>query len=131
MGVMEMPVDQVVDMVSVRYGFMPAAWAVLVRAVVSRARMLRSATGGIGGTHLQHMLVDMISVGLMQMSVVQVIDVASVLNGRVSAPGAMHVGMAFVNFMFVRHYDNDSFWVSRTCWRASAAAGFRRHAPAR
>jgi hypothetical protein len=49
--------------------------------------MLRRAAVGIARGNLDHMLIDMIAVGVMQVPVVNVVDVVAVAHGRMAAIG--------------------------------------------
>jgi hypothetical protein len=53
--------------------------------------MLRRAAVGIARRDLDHVLVDMVAVGVVQVPVVQVIQMVAVLDRNVSAVGAMTV----------------------------------------
>lgn len=109
MGMMEVPVDEVVDVVPMRNGLVSATRSMLVTGVVTRAGMIRSAGGGIGRADLEHMLVDVIAVRLMQVAVMQVVHVIAMFDCDVAAAGAVNMGMPFMDSMFVRHWDDDSF----------------------
>jgi hypothetical protein len=41
-------------------------------------------------------LIDVVLMGMMQMTAVQVVDMVAVANGYMSAAGAVHVGMVFM-----------------------------------
>lgn len=88
--VMQMAVHDVIDVVAVRHGFMAAAVAVQMARFVARALMRRAAFR-ILGAHFEAMLIVVAFVRMMQMPVVQVIDVAVVLNRGVTAARAMRV----------------------------------------
>ncbi len=80
-------VYDVIDVVAVRYGFVSAAFAVYV----SRAIVYGTAAVRIGIVHVQTVFIVMPCVRVVQMSVVQVIDVAVVADGGVSAAFAVSV----------------------------------------
>jgi hypothetical protein len=75
MRMMQPPPHEVIDVVTMRHHFVPAGWAMLVRAV-----RLRRALRGIGGSDRDDMLIDMILVHVVEMTVMQIIDVAFVAN---------------------------------------------------
>jgi len=100
MRVVEMPVDQIVNMIAVRNRFVAAAGTVLVSGIVPRAGVIRRAGHGISRTHFDGVLIYVIPVRLMQVAVVQVVHMIAVLDGHMAAPGPMDVGMAFVDLMF-------------------------------
>lgn len=81
MRVMKPAVDDVVDMIPVGDRLMPAPWAVYMGFVMSH----RLASIGIGIRDLQAMLVVVITVFVMHMPVMQVIDVAVMLDLGVPA----------------------------------------------
>jgi hypothetical protein len=87
--------DQIVDVIAVRDCLVAAARSVdMTDTDVIWCTMRR-----IGSVDRNHVLVDMISVHVMQVTVVQVVNVAFVSNGRVPAPRAMLMGMIGV-FLF-------------------------------
>ena len=89
--VVQVTVDQVVDVIAVRNGFMAAARPVLVALVVSAAVMPGGAVLRVHGIHVQLVLIHMIAVDMVQMPVMQVIRVAVVLDRGVPAAGAVLV----------------------------------------
>ena len=71
MGVMQMPVDQIVDMIPVRNRLMPTARAMLMPWFVPVALVLRGADISILLRNRQHMLLDLPILPLMmQMPIV-------------------------------------------------------------
>ena len=85
----QVALDEVVHVVAVWDGFVAAARAMLVVGGVGLAAVLRSTFGGILGAHLDRMLVVVALVGVMEVAVVQIVDVTVVLDGGVSAAGAV------------------------------------------
>lgn len=96
---MQVPVDQIVDVVAVRHSLMSAAWAVLVGGVVACAVVARRAGVGVCGGHLDPVLVDVVAVHVMQVPIVKVVDVAVMADRGVAAAGAVHVGVVGVGWM--------------------------------
>ena len=92
--VMQTAVDDVVDMIAVRYGFVAATFTVNVAV----AGVNRMAAVRIGFIDAQGMLVVMTVVFMVQVAVVQIIDVAFVFDGSVAAVCAVNVVMMFVGF---------------------------------
>jgi len=92
--VMQTAVDDVVDMIAVRYGFMAATFAVNVAV----AGVNRMAAVRVDFIDAQGMLVVVAVVLMVQVAVVQIIDVAFVLDGSVAAVCAVDVVMMFVGF---------------------------------
>jgi hypothetical protein len=88
MGVMQPTVHDVIDVITVGYAFVSAAWPMRVRASgVGRA------TRWIGVADLDGMFVDVISMHVMQMTIVEIIDMVMMVHGRVSAVRTMPVGV--------------------------------------
>jgi len=90
---MQVAIDQVIHMVAVRDHLMPTAGSVDVVGVVAGAAMGRGTDGGIGFADRNHMLIDMVAVGEVQVAIVQIIDVAIVTNGGMAAIWTVLVGM--------------------------------------
>jgi hypothetical protein len=76
-------------MVPVRHRLVPAAGPMHVTGFMTAAVVRRRALIGIGRSHRNHVLVDVVSMRMMEMTVVQVIDMTVVLHRRVPATGAM------------------------------------------
>lgn len=108
MSVMQVAVDQVVDMIAVRHRFMTAVWAVLVRCIVSAAAVIGRTRCWVGCVDRQSMLVGMPVVGMMQVTIVQIVDMVTVLHGGMSAIGAVAVVVIFVGRAIVA-VGHDSF----------------------
>lgn len=86
-GVMEPSVDEVVDMITVRDGRMAAPGAVhMTAAIVHRCADVR-----VGLVHLDHALVDMAFMNVVQVPVVEIVDVILMLHGSVSTSRAVDV----------------------------------------
>jgi hypothetical protein len=87
----QVAIDQIIDMIAVRHRFMAAAGA------VHMAAGQRGGTAiGIGRGYRDHMFIDMIAMRVMQMAIMQIINMAFVVDGGVAATGPMHMGMAGV-----------------------------------
>ena len=93
----QVPADEVVDVVAVRNLFVTAAGLMHVRDLMLAAGVLGRAVRRIGRADLQDMLVDVVAVRVMQMPVVQVVEVVAVLDRRVPAIGSVLVGVVWVN----------------------------------
>jgi len=93
--------DEVVDVIAVRNRLVAATSAVDVAAVVALAGMLGSAPVGVLGVDLEHMLVDVVLVRMMQMALVQVVEMIAVRDGRVAATGPVFVGVIWVRGVLV------------------------------
>ena len=97
--VMEVTVDDVVDVIAVRNGVVPAGRPVLVRGGVRSAGVRRRAGRRIRGAHFDHVLVHVIAVHVVKMAVVGVVPVPFVRDGRVTAAGAVGVRMSLVGLV--------------------------------
>gem|GEM_PF-1225132 len=89
--VMQVSVHQIVDMVAVGHGFMAAAGAVDMSGFMPGTYMLWGANIRVGGRYGQYMVIDMAIMRVMQVTVVQIVDVAVVHDGRMAAAWAMLV----------------------------------------
>jgi hypothetical protein len=87
--VMQMPTHQIVDVAGVRDRLMPAVRAMHVRGVVLAAVMPGGAVSRVLRPDLKRVLVYVVAVRMVQMSVVQVVDMALVAQGDMPAPGAV------------------------------------------
>lgn len=90
-GMMEMAVNQIVDVVTVGHRFVSAAGTVAMAGLMPGAGVIRRAAIGVAIADLQHVLVNVIAVRMVKVSVVKVINVIAVANGGMSAVGAVHV----------------------------------------
>lgn len=88
-GVVQSAVYEVIDMVTVRHGLVTAAGSVAVLRLV--AVLGRLALGRVLVAHLEHVLLDLAVGRVVQMAVVEVVHVVLVLDGGVSAVGAVLV----------------------------------------
>lgn len=87
--VVQLAVDEVVDVVAVRDRVVAAAGAVDVVGGMSVGRL--GVLRGVGRVDGDRVLVDVVLMRMMQMTVVNVVDVALVADGRVPAARAVHV----------------------------------------
>lgn len=92
--VMQTAVDDVVNVIAVRYGFVAATFAVNVAV----AGVNRMAAVRVGFIDAQSMLVVVAVVLMVQVTVVQIIDVAFVFDDSVATVCAVNVVMMFVGF---------------------------------
>ncbi len=91
MGVMQVPGDEVVDMVPVRKRLVSAALPVLVSGGVSAAGVLRHTPIRIGSADREPMVVDVSIVQVVQVPVVDVIGVPLVADRRVAAAASVNM----------------------------------------
>jgi hypothetical protein len=96
-GMVQVAVNQVIDVVAVGDRFMTAAGPVLVVLGMVAAIMGGRASGGIGAADGDSMFLDLIAGGMVQMAVVEIIDVAVMFQGLVAAAGTMLVRVVGVS----------------------------------
>jgi hypothetical protein len=78
MWVMQPSVHEVIDVITVRYAFVSA-----LRTMRMRAPGLGRTAQGIGVANFDNVFVDLISMRVMQMTIMQIIDVAIMVHSRV------------------------------------------------
>jgi hypothetical protein len=81
--------NEVINVIAVGYGLMPAARAVDVVGIMPVAGMGRGTVRRIRGAYFKDVLVDVISVEVMEVAVVKIIDVVTMTNGCMAAAGSM------------------------------------------
>jgi hypothetical protein len=91
MRMMQVARDEIVDVVAVGDGLVPAPGCVNVSLRMTRAAVRRRAGGRVGGANVEHALIDVAVVCVMQVAVVQIVDVVSVFDRLVAAVGAVNV----------------------------------------
>lgn len=85
-GMVQMPIDQVIHVVAMRNRRMATTWAMHMVCAVARAGMPTGASGGILARYLQDMLFHLpIGRGVVQVSIVEIVNMAVVLDGRMTA----------------------------------------------
>ena len=99
MHMVEMTSDEVVGMVAVGNGFMPAAWAVLVGGFVTATGVSGTAFRRIVGSHFQLVLVHMIAMHIVHVAIVKETLMPIVHESRVAALISMLMRVSLVNFM--------------------------------
>jgi hypothetical protein len=101
----QVPADEVVDVIAVRDGVVPAARPVHVTRNVGAAGVRGRARRRVRSVDADCALVDVAGVGVVQMPVVQVIGVAAVCDRRMTAAGTVGVSVVGVNGV-VAHGDS-------------------------
>jgi hypothetical protein len=102
--VVQVAVDQIVDMVAMRHYLVTATRAMLVPGLVSLAAVLRRAAVGVRCRYVDYVLVDVVSVRMVQVAVVQVVDMIAVAHRRVTAVRAVRMRVvSVVRFLARRH----------------------------
>ena len=96
--VVQVTVDEVVHVVAVGHRLVAAARTVDMVGLVAAALVVGRTGAGVGIGHFHSMLIHMVPVGMMEMTVVEVVDVPVVQDGRVAAVGAVLVFVILVLF---------------------------------
>ena len=89
--VVQVPIDEVIDVVAMWHRFVTAAGAMDVSCFVAAAVVVGRAGVRVGGADGDAVFIDVVAVRVVQVAVVQVIDVAVVLDGGVAAARAVLV----------------------------------------
>jgi hypothetical protein len=99
--------DAIIHVVSVRHRLVAAAGAVCMSCLMPTAAMINGAAVGVLARHFDHVLVDMTFVGVMEVTVVQIIYVVAVADGGMSAAWSMLVCMVVMGLGgAIRHGSN-------------------------
>jgi len=85
----QVAVDQIVDVIAVRHGFMAASRPVHVVGSMAGALVVRGAAIGVSLRNFDDVLIDVVAMRMLQVTVLQIIDVVAVVDGRVPALGAV------------------------------------------
>lgn len=102
-GMMQVTVYQIVDVISMRHCLMPAIGAMLVLVSVRAAFVIGCALVGVFLVDRKPVLVDVVLMRMMQVPVVEVVEVAFMPDGKVPTADAVHVRMALVGSMLLVH----------------------------
>ena len=103
MRVVEMTVDNVVYVVPMRNRFVSAAGTMNMISFVSLTGVLRCTVRWILGTDLKGMLIHMVSVGMVEVTIVEIVGVAVVLNGCMSAVWSVNMTVILMSLAFACH----------------------------
>ena len=90
---MQMTIHQIVYMISVWNLFMAAVWTVNMIWIVSSTSVVWRARTGVCRSDLDSMFVDVIAMGMMEMSIVKIVHMVSVLNRRMATSWTVNVFM--------------------------------------
>jgi hypothetical protein len=97
-GMMETAVHEIVDVIAMRHGFVAAIRPVPMRRLVAGGVMFRVAAVRIEIAHSDHMSLDTAALGMLQETVIEIVDVAFVSNAEMTASGAMNVRRSLALF---------------------------------
>lgn len=96
-GVVQVAIHKVVNVVAMGDSLMAAAGAMDVAGSMSRAAVVRRALVGIGRRDLDDMLVHMVTVGMVEVAVMDIIHMVAVGNSSVTTVGTVGVVMVGVD----------------------------------
>jgi hypothetical protein len=102
-GVVKVPVDDVIGVVAVGDRFVPAVLAVRMGSFVASARVRGRAIRRVRAADAESVLVDVIAVHVVQVPVVEEVLVAVVLDGLVTAIRSVNVLVLVVRLVLVTH----------------------------
>ncbi len=89
MRMVQVAVHQIVDVIAMGHGLMPAAGAMHMPLLVAAAVMGRGAAVRIRLAHLDHMLVHMARMHVVEVAIMQIVHMVAVAHRRVAAAGAV------------------------------------------
>jgi hypothetical protein len=94
--VVQVAVHEIIGVIAVRHGFVAAIRTMLVALLMTATVMCGRAAGGIFRIDGNHVLLDLVAVLMVQVAVVQIVDMALVLDSGVAAFRAVLVRVTFV-----------------------------------
>ncbi len=101
MGMMQMSIDQIIDVITVRHSFVSAIGTMYVTCIMTTATVRWRASVGIGFGNVDFVFDDLtVLVNVVQVTVVQVVDVVAMLDSSVFTIGAV---LMVVILVTVRH----------------------------
>jgi hypothetical protein len=106
MGMVQPSIHEVIDMVPMGHGFVPAG-----RAVRVRTDRLRRALNRIGRVDWDGMLINVPLVRVMQMAIVKIIDMTIMPDRRMPTVGTMHVAVVGMMLLCAGSHSLFSFLV--------------------
>lgn len=78
--VMKMAIDQVINMVPMRHSFMSTVRSMNMILQMTGALVLRRAVLGVGRCYTNDMFIDVVPMGMVQMTLVQIVDMVIMHN---------------------------------------------------
>ena len=93
MRMVQMPIDQIIYVVTMRNRRMSAARSMSMRRIVSATAMLWRAAHRILFSYFDHVYIDLTTTRIIQMAVVQIVDVTLMANRDVTTVGTVGVRM--------------------------------------
>lgn len=96
--IVQVPIYNVVDVITMRHTFMSTAFAMHVSGFMSFTGVVGSTVAGVTRINRKRTLVYMAIMVMMKMTVMHVIDVLAMLDGGMTTTFAMLVFVAFMCF---------------------------------
>src|ERR1700755_1833496 len=93
MLMMQPAIDEIIHMVAMRHRLMPAAGAMDMPLFVPFMAVLRRAVVRVLGCHFKEMLLDLVAFLVVQMSIMQIVDMITMLHSEMTAIRAMMMRM--------------------------------------
>jgi len=93
MGMMQVTIDEIVNMVSMRYGFVSTAGSVHMIRTMGAAIVVWRALVRIGRAYRNHMFINMIAMQVMKMAVMKIVNMAIMHHGNVTTVWSMLMGV--------------------------------------
>lgn len=116
--VVQATADKVIDVIAVRHALVSTGWAMYVTC----AALPWSALRRICGARLDDMLVDVVSVRMMQVPIMQVVDMIAVTDGSMTASRTMLMRMVGVCGVRAGRHDRPPLSYSHSSGRATVDA---------
>jgi hypothetical protein len=104
-GMMQVAVDQVIDMITMRHGLVAATGSVLMALFMAATIVVRNCGCGVSGVDGNHVLVHVPLMKMVQVPVMEIVRVSLVLNRGMSASRAMlmRVGVMRLTLLILSH----------------------------
>lgn len=90
------PIDEIIDVISVRHRFMTATRSVNMAMFMPDMILQWMAAIRVRCRHFDDVFIDMVAMGMVEMSIMKIIDVIPVLHGHMAATGAVFVIVVLV-----------------------------------
>lgn len=97
MGEVQMAGDQIIDMVSVRHGLMSAVRAMAMSGLMPLAAVGRRASSGVLHGDTEPMFIDMVTMRVMKVSVMEIIGVVVMGDSRMPAVRSVLMGVMLMD----------------------------------
>jgi len=103
MRMMQVAIHKVINVIAVRNSLVSAVLAMNMSRLMPTASMLRCTYRRIGDAYLQHMLIHMITMRMMQVAIVKVIGVAVMFDCSVTTASVVLMVVFFMDLVLAGH----------------------------